>query len=89
MDSDQLRHYANKLAYEIDSWDLKVALENGERVIVLDVRSPQAYAAEHIPGGYRCPTEAWTRQQRLPWIELLWWSLIATVSVAMPQPRGR
>lgn len=55
MDSDQLRHYANKLAYEIDSWDLKVALENGERVIILDARSPQAYAAEHIPGAISLP----------------------------------
>ncbi len=24
---DQLKHYSDKLAYEIDSWDLKVALE--------------------------------------------------------------
>ena len=37
MDNDQLRHYSNKLAYEIDSWDLKVALENGENVIVMRV----------------------------------------------------
>ena len=36
--------------YEIDSWDLKVALENGENVIVIDARSSQASAAEHIPG---------------------------------------
>ena len=26
---DQLQHYADKLAYEIDSWDLKVALDAG------------------------------------------------------------
>jgi rhodanese-related sulfurtransferase len=45
MDSDQLRHYSNKLAYEIDSWDLKVARENKENVI--DTRSCQAFAAEH------------------------------------------
>jgi rhodanese-related sulfurtransferase len=58
MDSDQLRHYSNKLAYEIDSWDLKVALENGERVIVIDTRSPQAFAAEHIPGAMSLPHRA-------------------------------
>ncbi len=25
---DQAKHYADKLAYEIDSWDLKVAIES-------------------------------------------------------------
>lgn len=55
MDSDQLRHYSNKLAYEIDSWDLKVALESGENIIVIDARSAQAFAAEHIPGAMSLP----------------------------------
>ena len=33
----QLQHYANKLAYEIDSWDLAVALRDrpGMRAVVL------------------------------------------------------
>ena len=53
--NDQIKHYADKLAYEIDSWDLKVALENGEPVIVIDTRSPQAYADEHIPGAVSLP----------------------------------
>ena len=52
---EQLQHYSDKLAYEIDSWDLKVALENGENVIVIDARSPQAYAVEHIPGAINIP----------------------------------
>jgi hypothetical protein len=39
---DQLRHYANKLAYEIDSWDLKLALESHGEITVIDARSPQA-----------------------------------------------
>lgn len=47
--NEQLRHYEDKLAYEIDSWDLKVALESGENVIVVDARSPEAFAAGHIP----------------------------------------
>ena len=47
---DQLRHYANKLAYEIDSWDLKVELDAGASVLVVDARSPDAYRREHIPG---------------------------------------
>ena len=53
--SDRLRHYADKLAYEIDSWDLKVALEAGENVTVIDARSPEAFAREHVPGAINIP----------------------------------
>jgi enamine deaminase RidA (YjgF/YER057c/UK114 family) len=52
---EQLKHYSNKLAYEIDSWDLKMALENGENVVVIDARSSQAYATGHIPGAINIP----------------------------------
>lgn len=51
----QLKHYAEKLAFEIDSWDLKAALDAGEIVVVIDARSPAAYAAEHIPGAVNVP----------------------------------
>ncbi|MFW5640826.1 MAG: rhodanese-like domain-containing protein [Thermodesulfobacteriota bacterium] len=52
---DQLRHYENKLAFETDSWDLKVALESGENVIVIDARSNEAYRKEHIPQAINIP----------------------------------
>lgn len=52
---EQIQHYLNKLAYETDSWDLKVALEAGENVVVIDARSPQAFAATHIPGAINIP----------------------------------
>lgn len=52
---DQLRHYQDKLAFETDSWDLKVALEAGENLIVIDARSATAFAAEHIPGAINIP----------------------------------
>lgn len=52
---NQIKHYADKLAYEIDSWDLQVALNNAENVLVIDARSPQAYAAGHIPGAINLP----------------------------------
>lgn len=55
MDSDQLRHYSNKLAYEIDSYDLMAALEKGENILVIDTRSPLAFAVEHIPGAVSLP----------------------------------
>lgn len=51
----QLRHYAGKLAYETDSWDLKAALDAGENVVVVDARSPEAYARGHIPGAINIP----------------------------------
>ncbi len=54
----QIRHYENKLAYEIDSWDLKVALEEGENVIVVDARSPQAFQTERIPGAISLPHQS-------------------------------
>ena len=47
---EQLRHYETKLSFEIDFWDLKVALEAGEDIVVIDARSPEAYQKEHIPG---------------------------------------
>jgi len=51
----QSQHYADKLAFEIDSWDLSAALGNGEPVVVIDARSPEAWAREHIAGAINVP----------------------------------
>ena len=53
--SAQLKHYEDKLAFEIDSWDLKAALELGENVVVIDARSLEAYRKEHITGAINIP----------------------------------
>jgi rhodanese-related sulfurtransferase len=53
--SDQLRYYSDKLAYEIDSWDLNVAREAGENITVVDARSPEAFQREHIVGAINIP----------------------------------
>lgn len=53
--NDQLRHYENKLAFEIGSWDLKVALAAREKIAVVDARSPEAHQKEHIPGAINIP----------------------------------
>ena len=53
--NDQIQHYQNKLNFEIDAWDLKVALDAGERVIVIDARSSSAFAVGHIPGAVNIP----------------------------------
>lgn len=52
---DQIAHYSKKLAYEIDSWDLKVGIEDGTNVIVIDARSPDAFSSGHIPGAINIP----------------------------------
>lgn len=50
MSIEQMAHYQSKLAFEMDSWDLYVALKNGESVVIVDGRSADAYQREHIPG---------------------------------------
>ena len=51
----QLAFYKGKLSYEIDSWDLFEALTAGDEVVVVDGRSQEAFAAEHIPGSMNLP----------------------------------
>ncbi len=52
---DSIRHYEEKLSYETDSWDLNAAIQNGEKIVVIDTRSPEAFAEEHIPGAVNFP----------------------------------
>ena len=52
---NQIKHYSDKLEYETDAWDLKAALDKGEKIIVVDARSPQSYQEEHIPGAVNIP----------------------------------
>ena len=51
----QLAYYQGKLSYEIDSWDLFEALRGGGGVVVIDGRSREAFAEEHIPGAVSFP----------------------------------
>lgn len=51
----QIEHYANKLAFEIDSWDLAEAQKNAENLVVLDARSVEAFTCEHIPEALSFP----------------------------------
>ncbi|MFD8012605.1 rhodanese-like domain-containing protein [Streptomyces sp. NPDC058955] len=53
--NDQLAYYQAKLAYEIDSADLRDALAAGQDLVVVDGRSDESYAAEHIPGAVSIP----------------------------------
>ena len=60
MNDDAVRHFPNKLAFEIDAWDLHVALQAGDNVVVIDARSAQAFASEHIPGAVSLPHRSMT-----------------------------
>jgi rhodanese-related sulfurtransferase len=60
--NDQLKHYSDKLSYEIDSWDLKVALEEGQKITVVDARSLEAFQREHIPGSISLPHRSMTSE---------------------------
>lgn len=57
---DQIHFYQEKLRYEIDSWDLSESLKRGDKVLVLDARSPEAYENEHIHGARSFPHRTMT-----------------------------
>lgn len=52
---DQIKHYENKLAFEMDPSDLFDALNDGDKVVALDVRKAFGFEAEHIPGAINIP----------------------------------
>ena len=42
--NDQVQYYKAKLQYEIDPWDLNEALERGDKIVLVDTRSPEVEA---------------------------------------------
>jgi len=58
--NDQWLFYQQKLQFEMDSWDLSVALSEGSKIVVIDARSPEAYQKEHIPGAINIPHRTMT-----------------------------
>ena len=52
---NQIKHYQNKLAFEMDPSDLFEALNNGKKIVVIDVRKAFGYEAEHIPTAINIP----------------------------------
>ena len=55
MSIEQMTFYQRKLAYEMDSADVYEAVEKGEPIVVVDGRSADAFAHEHIPGAISLP----------------------------------
>ncbi|QLC72651.1 rhodanese-like domain-containing protein [Pseudomonas sp. LPB0260] len=58
----QIDHYASKLAYEIDAWDLAQAQKNDDDVVVLDARTAPAYCREHIAAAISFPHQQMTAE---------------------------
>ncbi|MGJ0388617.1 rhodanese-like domain-containing protein [Microbacterium sp. CGR1] len=47
---DRADYYAAKLAYETDASDVHAALKAGEEIVVIDVRSDEAWAQGRVAG---------------------------------------
>jgi rhodanese-related sulfurtransferase len=51
-----LAHFGALLEFETDCWDVNAAVSAGHPgFVVLDVRSPESYAAGHVPGAVNLP----------------------------------
>jgi rhodanese-related sulfurtransferase len=48
-------HFDGSFRFETDCWDVHQALEHTPDFVLLDVRSPQAFAAGHVPGASNLP----------------------------------
>ena len=54
--AEALAHFQKLLAFETDCWDVHSALAASHPgFVVLDVRSPEAFAAGHVPGAVSLP----------------------------------
>jgi rhodanese-related sulfurtransferase len=53
--NEQIQFYEHKLKFEIDSWDLFESINQGKDIKVIDARSSEAFALEHIPIALNMP----------------------------------
>ena len=53
--NEQLKHYQDKLSFEMDPSDLFDALNDNENIVPLDARKPFGFEAEHIPNAINIP----------------------------------
>jgi len=50
-----VRRFESAFSFETDCWDVHEALSKGADFVLLDVRSPLAYASGHLPGAINLP----------------------------------
>jgi rhodanese-related sulfurtransferase len=54
--ADAAEHFETLLAFETDCWDVHEAMAGGDPgFILVDVRSPDLFAAGHVPGAVSLP----------------------------------
>ena len=53
--SEQIKFFKAKLAFEIDAFDLFTALNEGERIVIVDTRQRHAFEDERIPRAVGLP----------------------------------
>lgn len=63
-------HYAERLSFETDCWDVHDAMKNGKQdFVLLDVRGPKLYEASHVPGAVNLPHGKMVASKMQEWPE--------------------
>jgi rhodanese-related sulfurtransferase len=63
-------HYAARLCFETDCWDVHHALTTGTAdFVLLDVRGPKLFETAHIPGAINLPHGKMTERKMAEWPE--------------------
>ena len=61
-------HYAARLAFETDCWDVHESLRlKADDFVLLDVRGPQLYERSHVPGAINLPHGKMTATRMEAW----------------------
>lgn len=61
-------HYAARLKFETDCWDVHDAMSRGVAdFVLLDVRGPALYARSHVPGAINLPHGKMTARKMAEW----------------------
>jgi rhodanese-related sulfurtransferase len=50
-----VRRFESAFSFETDCWDVHEALARGPDFVLIDVRSPEAFARAHVPGAINIP----------------------------------
>jgi len=62
------QHYAAKLSFETDCWDVHESMKAGERDFVLiDVRGHKAFSRRHVPGAICLGRDEMTADKMAEW----------------------
>lgn len=61
-------HFAARLAFETDCWDVHASMAQGNMdFVLLDVRSPALFAEGHVPGALNLPHGKITERRMAEW----------------------